>query len=149
MIDKFLTSVEILSLPDVHIDIGGVKLSTHDLARAGWTARVRKRWGRAKSVKVCINNGRSFLSTSAKTQTEDLEYVWSLLERGLLTKKGRVTGLNTFSDAEILSEMRRRNPVTKRKKPVKTNIIRIEEFLQKQQAEGCVREKRRQYETTT
>jgi len=130
LIDRVLCSEEILSLPDISIDVQGIAVSTHDLANAGWCVHVRRKYRSACVVRVIFNKGSSFLSCSAKTQRDDVEYIWSILERAQWTDKARLNGLHQYEDSDLLKELRVRNKV-KRKKPVRNNVVNLSEYMER------------------
>lgn len=130
-IDKNLSEQDILALKDVVLDIGGIPVSTHALALAGWKVRVRRKHHSARKVRIVfIGPNNSHITYSARAMVSDMDYIWSALEMPLLTHHKPVYGLNDFTDMQLLQELKRRTSFKRRRKP-KTNVVWLKQVMEK------------------
>jgi hypothetical protein len=155
----YLTPDQIIEYGDIPLIINGIRTSTHTLSKNGWSCRIYQRNpNKSKIIFHFVKDGKNGLKLVLddnywplyktqlvlKSANRDVIYgipLVSLLFDGLSIFSSEnfttdvVTNLDSYSDAELLEELLKRNPrkIPKKKKtkPIHTNIIQIEKFLKR------------------
>lgn len=132
MFDVTLTTLEVLKMPDFEFVLdGGLIMSTHDLVKRGYVIRLRRKYRSCGRVNVTMKNGNSNITVAVQSKFDDIEYVLGHLNEDrppTLTHKHIVHSLGYWTDSQLLSELRKRNPFKPPKKET-NNVVDLKEYL--------------------